>query len=994
MLFLSNKLSSLFNSRFERENIVESNNRIYLKEGWQIISSTQVKEDGDIISSKKYRPQNWYPTSIPSTVLSALIKNNVYPDFRFGLNSFLIPDASDEFNEKYDLEKFSYLPDKRNPWLDPYWYRTEFILPETKKKYWLVFNGINYRADVWLNGKKVASAEQIVGAFQRYKLDITDYAEPGKTNYLAVKIHQVDHPGVPDTQLDVFGKDRGYRKEIMKDITLVMFIGYDCMPTVPDRNMGIWQDVYIESTGTVDIMNPFIKTKLPLPQTSPAKLYISTELINTTESYQEGILKGTIDGELRFEKKVRMKPNETIEVNFSPDEYPQLVIDNPRLWWPNNYGEQNLYNLNLTFEIDGEISDEENTTFGIREITKELYELDGAHGLRLHINDQKIFCRGGYIQPEITFNWDRERMETEIKYFTEANLNLIYFEDIPNPPDEFLDLCDKYGLMFGNCFYGCYWMQPGTEYPLDIDLLDRGTIDIIKRYRNHPSLIMYMAMNEGETREDVYENWRKNVINLDGTRFFIPSGSFPDYRKDVPEWIKKDIPVGMNDYPPKSYGWQFPPTYFRWVQEERNWMLMMESGSASLPPIDSLRKFIPKLGEDPEEAYYPLNKIWAHHGANHYYKDYDSAIRRQFGSPISVEDYCMKGRLVTAEQHRAMFEAVNHRIWDITSGFTEWKINACWPSVQWQIFDWFLKPMVSYYYIKSACEMLHVQLNPLDQSVSVINNYLEPQRDLKVIAKVFDFNMRLIWEDSTQFSIDANKYREVFMIPKIKNISNIYFVKLELRDINNKVISDNFYWLSSKLSVDDTYCFVDLKKLPTVKLNTVYEIENDGENTIVYVYVENPSDKLAFFIHLALSDPKTKEEILPVFWENNYFNLLPWEKKELKAILYKKNIKNGLFLEVGGWNIQSDFECSDLKLSKSELKAGEELKISADIGNTFIDGSIVELFLDNKIIDSKIVWAREDQRKRVDFSCKINEPGSHKIRIGNQFVDFMVHSGH
>ena len=222
-------------------------------------------------------------------------------------------------------------------------------------------------------------------------------------------------------------------------------------------------------------------------------------------------------------------------------------------------------------------------------------------------------------------------MDTEVRYLTEANMNLTYFEDVSNPPDEFLDACDKYGLMFGNCFYGCYWMTPGSGNPADLDLLERSTIDIVKRYRNHPSLVLYMAMNEGDTREDVYEMWRKHILALDGTRLFIPSASFPDSRKDVPEWIKKDTPVGMNDAEPKSYGWQEPAQYYRWVRESRDWMFKMESGSASLPPVDSLRRFIPDLWDAKPGKLFPLTETWAHHGANHYYKPYDEALRRLYG---------------------------------------------------------------------------------------------------------------------------------------------------------------------------------------------------------------------------------------------------------------------------------------------------------------------------------------------------------------------------
>ena len=400
---------------------------------------------------------------------------------------------------------------------------------------------------------------------------------------------------------------RGFHKEIMKDVTEVMSIGYDCFPTVPDRNMGIIQEVYIDFTGPVDINNPFIITDLPLPEISPAYLTVSAELVNSTDSPQKGTLTGSVSEEnVKFSKNIELGPGETKKITFSIEQYPQLGIDKPRLWWPRNYGDQNLYNLSLSFESRGMVSDEEKITFGIREITKELYELDGAHGLRLHINGKKIFCRGGYIQPEAMFDWDLKRIETEIRYLTEANLNWVCFEDIPNPPDGLLDLCDRYGLMFWNDFYDCYWLQPGTDYPSDIDLLERCTIDLIKRYRNHPCLVLYMSMNEGETREEVYTRWRKHIIQLDGTRLFIPSGSFPDYRKNVPEWIKQDTPVGVNDYSPKSYGAQEPETYYQWVRNERNWMFMLESGSASLPPVKSLEKFIPDLGLDSTRSFLSL----------------------------------------------------------------------------------------------------------------------------------------------------------------------------------------------------------------------------------------------------------------------------------------------------------------------------------------------------------------------------------------------------
>lgn len=951
---------------------------------WRLKSSVLVAEDGDVVSTTSYVPREWYPTRVPSTVLSALIRNGVYPDLRVGLNNFLIPDASEEFNAAHGLAKHSHLPDGRNPWKDSYWFRTEFELPQLDRarQVWLHFDAINYRADVWLNGKKVADRRQMAGMFRRFVLQVSGEARPGR-NVLAVKTYPVDHPGVPSAQFDVLGGSRNYQTELMKDVTMVTCVGYDCMPTVRDRQMGIWQKVYLEFTGPVDVRHPFVVTDLPLPETDKATLTISAELVNATGLPQKGVLRGTIqEAGLSFEQDVALAPGETKLVEFSP----RPVIDDPRLWWPVNYGEQHLYHLSLAFESGGGLSDREETTFGVREVSKRLRELDGWHGLQLHVNGKKIFCRGGYIQPEILFDWDRKRMETEIRYFTRANLNLVYFEDIPNPPDEFLDLCDRYGLLFGNCFYSCYWARPGTPHPEDVDLLSRCTVDVLKRYRNHPSLILYMAMNEAVTREAVYTMWRRHVLALDRTRLFIPSASFPDDRRDVPPWIQPDTPVGMTDIG-ASYTWQEPGEYFRRVREDRRWMFMMESGSASLPPIDSLRKFIPGLEAAEQGAHYPLTKTWAEHGANHYYKAYDAALRRIHGQPSSVADYCRKGHLVTADQHRAMFEAVNHRMWEITSGFTQWKINACWPSVQWQIFDWYLKPMVSYYYIQRACEPLHIQLCPLDSVVTVVNHRLRPAPPLEATAKVYDFRMKLLAEKTAEIEIGANTYRDVFAVAAPAGLTPVYFVQLELNNAEGRRVSDNFYWLSSKTPAD----LADLQKLPPVRLETSYRVETQGEETAVRVKLRNPAKHLAFFVHLAATRGPYGEEIVPVLWEDNYFSLLPGRAREVMATFAAGDARGAEpAVEVGGWNVRTDYECASLEVSKNEVQRGESLTVTATIANTFIDGSRVELLVDGQVADTQLVWARAGASRNVAFGVKLSQPGRHRIRVGSQTASVVV----
>ncbi len=963
--------------------------RIPLSTGWRLQSSVLAPGDGATISNPGFEPEKWWPVTVPTTVLNALVKQGVYPDPRVGMNVYRIPDSSDEFNAEHDLARFSHLPGQRNPWRAPWWYRTEFALPRlpADRRVWLHFDAINYRAAVWLNGRQVADTNFMAGMFQRFQFDVTGAARPG-TNALAVEVFPVDHPGTPDTMWEPLGKDRGYvGKEIMRDVTEIMTIGYDCLMTVPDRNLGLWQPVWVDWTGPVDLRDPFVVTDLPLPETNRAALNLSTELVNATAAPVNGVLRGRIAGtDVRFEQAVALGAGETRVVQVEP----KPVLRNPRLWWPVNYGEPHLYDLELTFEAgtDRRVSDRQRIRFGVREVGYEMHERNGWHGRRVLVNGRRIFCRGGYIQPELLLDWDARRMEAELRYYAGANLNLIYFEDIPNPPAPFLELCDRYGILFGHCAYSCYWLRPGTPYPDDFGLLERCTVDLLKRYRNHPSLLFYMAMNEEDTREEVYAMWRRLVVALDGTRWFIPSAYFPSDRQDVPAWFKPDLPTGMTDKG-ASYSWAEPEQYFRWVREGRHWMFMMEGGSASLPPMSSLTRFLPDVNAPvkPRDRLYPLDRAWAHHGANHYYKGYDEALRRLHGEPACVTDYCWKGQLVTADQHRAIFEAANHRIWDITSGLTQWKINTGEPTVQWQLFDWYLKPMVSWFYAKKACEPLHVQLNLPDRTVAIINLHAAPQPDLEVRARVFDLNARLLWEESLRTNAPADGYRDGFTLPGFQSATPVYFVKLELRDAQARLLSDNFYWLRAT-GVND---FQALQSLPPVRLMSSARLERRGEEKVARVRISNPSDQIAFFVQLALTKGRGGKEILPVSWDDNYFSLLPGESRELAARFATPDAGGATpTLEVGGWNVVSDFECRSLRPSKTEASAGETITITASIRNTFLDGSRVTLAVDGRPAVAKWAWARNEAQDDLVFPVTLDGPGTHTIEVGTRRLDLTI----
>ncbi len=710
--------------------VISSDQKQLLK-NWKIESTTQIAEKENVVSTAGYSDSLWTKAEVPATVLRALVKAGIYPDPHFDLNDLRIPDASDELSKRLDLNKYSHLKNVPNPFKDPYWFRTTFRIPQENigKRIWLNLDGINYRADVWLNGKQIADAREMAGMFLRFRYDITDHANIEGENVLAVKIHQVDHVGTPNPgyQFDVFGPGRGQGEDIFKDVTLKLSAGWDCAPVVRDRNMGIYQDVYLTYTGDVSILNPYIVTDLPLPDTTRADITISAELKNTGKTVVKGILKGSIDlikvvdfytykkempgdfNTVTFEKKVEIPAGETVTVSLTPNEFQQLGIKHPYLWWPNGYGKQYLHNLRLTFEADRRISDIRNTTFGIREISSSLKELDGEFGRIFMINGQKIFCRGGWIQPDMMLDMSPERIYAEGRLLAEANVNMIACEDMPAPPDEVMSVYDKYGLLMWETFYQCYTSYPGTPTmanPLDAELSLKNSYDIIKRYRNHPSLILWAGACESMVREELYVPLRRYVRELDTTRPFIATSSTAWDIDSLTPYIKPDLPTGMTDDGPPDYTWYPHTYYYNKVLEVKKQMFRNEMGVPAVSTLNSMKKYIFDLGEGEKNAIYPLDKKWAYHdawdGDGYAFRAYDNAIRQQYGQPSTAEEYIRNAQYVNAGSYRAMFEAYNHRMWDITSGVMIWKLNATWPQVLWQIYDWFLNPNAAYYYHKES----------------------------------------------------------------------------------------------------------------------------------------------------------------------------------------------------------------------------------------------------------------------------------------------------
>ncbi|HEY4109636.1 glycoside hydrolase family 2 protein [Puia sp.] len=887
-------------------------------------SSAVVRAGGDSLSSIHYLPANyWFPVTVPSTVLTGLVANKIYPDPYTGMNNMLIPDASDTFNREYHLEQYSFLPGEPNPWKKPYWYRTTFSVPGTDKgrHFQLIFKGINYRAEVWLNGRLLADSAKMVGMFEEFDLDASAAIHAGEENALAVKIYPLDVPGEPATPqlkaLEDFYENGGPTGDIGKNVTMLSSVGWDWIPAVRDRNIGIWQPVYLRTTGAVVISRPRIVTTLPnLPDTGIARLDLELTLTNNESRARQGQVEVTITPEnfagapIAFTTKAMIDAGGVKTIHLSAGEIPALVMHHPRLWWPNGYGQPWLYRVRLKFADGGGVSDDTSFVFGVRTVSTATTTVNGWVRRDFFVNGRRVHLVGGAWVPDMMLNRDYQRYDYELRLCRNANVNLVrIWGGGLGETDDFYELADRYGLLVWQDF----WITGDTnggfkgsaDWPLQSRVFVSNVISTIYRIRNHPSLLVWTGGNEGHARAELYNAMRDNVAHLDGTRPFIPcSSGFSRAPKDWKGSWPDDRPAGV--YSGGPYSWQDDAQYYRLVDAGRDWVFKDETGIPSQPPYNTLAKIIPNLVPD-NGLPYPLNDTWGYHDActgNGHYDTYYKAMLDRFGKPVSIRDFSEKMQLLNAGGYRGIFEAAGHKL-NETGGVMLWKLNAAFPSVVWQVYDWYLEPNAGYYFMQRACEPVHIQLNLDDSTVAVVNRTYIPRPGLHYEVEVVGMTGTSLLKKEGVVSLDTTDVREVLPVRSVlQQTTGISFVLLRLTDKEGRTCSQNVYWMSPG------HDFADLRAMPSARVTAqVQATEKKAGYSGWTLRFTNVSSRLAFFVNPQVT--AGGEEVLPSFWSDNYFSIPAGQSITVKvscpvAALAGRTPQ----LRLEGWNIRS----ADLRL--------------------------------------------------------------------------------
>jgi mannosylglycoprotein endo-beta-mannosidase len=840
--------------------------QLLLNENWKAKRAIDITSDGTEITSADFKPEGWIDAVVPGTILTTLLHNKQIPDPFFGMNNNLIPDVYVTGRDYYT-----------------YWYYKEFELPDVKdgQEVWLNFRGINYFADVFLNGKRV-NTKTHQGMYLREKYLITPYLKKGKINKLAVWVAPPDPVGNANG-------GQGGDGMIARSITMQCAAGWDWICPIRDRNTGIWDQVNIEITGSVDIKNPFIESRVPgirIPGNKQAPAFInpSADLKNASSHTVQGILKIELEGR-EYSLKVIINPFEEKTLQF-----PEIKVENPRLWWPAGMGDQPLYKMKIEFVAqDGTITDSELVPFGIRETTT--YFDEKIKGRVFTVNGQKVFIKGGnWIASDALLRLSKERYDAEVRFHAEMNMNMIrvWGGALPERP-EFYDACDKYGVLVwqdlwvsGDC--NGEWLDPTKKesqarrkaYPDDHDLFLETAIDQIKMLRNHPSLYLWCGGNETPPPADVLKALTEDIFpRFDKTRLFL--------EKSTSSNLMTNSKGGTGDGP---YNIREPETIFT----ERSFPFNPETGSIGIPNYDGLKKFIPE-----DEMVRPSapwgGKSWAYHK----YQGM-SDFPDRYGKVKDIRDYCLKAQLVSYEQYRALQEGFNYKMWDWYTGMLVWKNQNPWTALRGGFYDYYLDYTGGYFGYKHGATPVHIQLNLNDSMVCVLNQTSLKADNLTALVKLYDLHGKLISEKKNPVTLEA---QNVLLLNKISlppNSNEIFFLKLQLIN-SDKVVDENIYWLSNK-----PHSYEKLNDLGKVTVKAVIMKSADDHAVIE---ISNPGNETAFFIRLKIAKPDN-ELLLPAFFTDNYFTLLPGEKKQVEVDynINKKAVSlNELKLSVEGWNI-------------------------------------------------------------------------------------------
>ena len=784
------------------------NDRYELSGGnWMLQRASEVSATGETIASADYDCRTWVPATVPGTVLASYLNIGAVPNPNYA-------DNVDQISESFFRSNF--------------WYRDEFDYDGQLKgeQQWLNFDGINWKANVYLNGQRLGRIE---GAFMRGRFNVTGLLRNGK-NYLAVEIVCNEHFAAikekdkNTTQFNggILGADNP---------TFHATVGWDWITTVRGREAGIWNEVYLTATAMVTLSDPYVKTEVGHTVNVTPSVFVR----NNDSRPVTGTLSGHI-GDVRFEKTITLPANTEQEISFQPSEFPQLSNPDFRLWWPNGYGESFLYDAGFSFQ---------ESTLHYRAGLRQMTYVDAKDSLRIYVNGRRFIPLGGnWGFDEHNLLYRSREYDIAVGYHRDMNFTMIRNWVGQVGDESFYEACDRHGIMI----WQDYWLANPADGPDPYDdvLFLRNAEDYTRRMRSHASIGLYCGRNEGFPPVAIDRKLREYVHTL------APGM----------EYISHSSSEGV------SGGGPYRALTMKEYFEKQSGMIHSERGMPNVMNIESLRRtFSP-------DALWPQSLQWGQHdftlqGAQRA-TTFNKMVTDGFGEARSADEFSRRAQLINYNGYRAMFESTSRT----RAGLLLWMSHPCWPSMVWQTYDYYFDPTAAYFGCKKACEPLHIQYNALTDSIEIVNHSAGNQKAISACFSVYDLNGKRVYQKKGH--LDSNEDTTIAwmkcstLMPKAP--SDVYFLRLTLTD-KQGVVSENTYIMG--LKDGDYHALTTLQKADVQQQTTV---TSTSDTVTALITLRNKSRFPAPFLRLNLKGADG-EQILPVVYSDNYITLMPGEQK-------------------------------------------------------------------------------------------------------------------
>jgi exo-1,4-beta-D-glucosaminidase len=835
-----------------------------LSGGWALKSANNVTDTGATISQVGYSTSSWYPVTAPSTVLAGLVANNVYQNIYFGTNLKSVPDLTTQ----------------------NWWYRGQFTASAATsgQAYWLRFKGISYRAQIWLNGTQLDA--NAVGTMVTHEYNVTNLIKPGALNAVAILVTPPAHD--------------------CKDLS---FCTVDWNPEAPDMNAGLWGRTLLDTTGPVALRDPYVKTVLPLPATNSADLTVYVDAVNATNAPVTATVTGTITKSgyptISVSQNVTLNANERREVTFDPATYPQLHVTNPALWWPYQFGSPELYQLAMSATVGGATSDNQSINFGVRQFTDYRTTVNGTSFAGYKVNGQNILFRGGGYVWDMLQRWDTKTNAAHIQYVKDMGLNTIRLEGTVGN-EELYDLADKAGVMIMAGFVCCSAWENDTWNTEQEQVANASLNSQMRALRAHASPFLWTYGSDQPVNATHLATYKNTAAALHWQNPTLDN---------VATWANANAGMKMDG----PYKWEPPVLWWDTTKAGSAFGTTAEEGTESPPPLESLQKFI-----GPNDLW-PIGSVWNYHAGKprsvfDNIKVFTDGVNNRYGTTSSAADYSNKSELQNYENTRAFFEAWNSHEYTQSFGTIFWMLDNAWPSVHWNLYDYYFKPAGGYFGTKKANEPVHIAYDYAGRNVFVVNSTLNPSSGLKATVTLYNVpNLTQAYTTEATVNATANASTKALTIPAtVSGLSPTYFIRLQLKDSAGAVVSNNLYWYSTTADVlgnkSNWYMtavktYANLTGLNSLASNPSLTAAASrtvtGDQETVRITLSNASTtNIAFFVRPEVTAGNGGNEVLPVNYTDNYVSLWPGESTTVTATYQSGDLGGQTpYLRVRGYNV-------------------------------------------------------------------------------------------